>query len=223
MVRETFSRQAAVVAVTALVALSFGGARLSAQTRSTGAAAVAEAVLWGLPMAPAERMRELPVDVQVRVAEYRIREESFRTGLKRAPNESPEERSLFEKRVGIERVIFCLFPRRDIARVAASYASDTEVADEWEGLSEPPRREAAFIDSLLRDLPQPWLAPYLNLLAGHRKLCASQLEGPQSPAERDAIAADGRAHLTRARDGGHPIIRLVAGHLLMAGRCIERR
>lgn len=189
---------------------------------SSGAAAVAEAVVRGLPMAPAERMRELPIDVQIRVAEYRIREESFRTALKRAPNESAEERSLFEKRVGIERVIFCLFPRRDIARVAASYASDAEVADEWEGLSEPPRREAAFIDGLLRDLPQPWLAPYLNLLAGHRKLCASQLEGPQTPAERDAIATDGRRQLARARDAGHPIIRVVADHLLMTGRCVER-
>jgi hypothetical protein len=187
-----------------------------------GAAAVAGAILWGLPMAAADRTGDLPADVQQRLAEYRKRDQTFRTALKAAPNESPEERSLFEKRVRIERVIFCLFPRRDTARVAASYASDAEIAYEWEGLSEPPRREAAFVDALLRDLPQGWLAPYLNLIAGHRKLCASQLEGPETPIQRDAMAADARRQLTRARDGDHPLVRVAADHLLKTDRCVER-
>ena len=119
-------------------------------------------------------------------------------------------------------MLFCLFPRKDIARVAAGYASDADVSYEWEGASDPPRREAAFIDGLLRDLQQPWLAPYLDLIAGHRKLCASQLPGGESEANRAAIAGAGRRQIARARDGGHPLIRVAAEHLLAAGRCVER-
>ena len=62
--------------------------------------------------------------------------------------------------------------------------------------------------------PEPWLAPYLNLVAGPRKLCASQLEPTASQPRRDEIADDGRRQLTRARDGGHPLIRVAAEHLL---------
>jgi len=200
----------------------FAGVAAGAQPEEpAGAAAVVRAIVWGLPMAPADRTADLPTDVQQRLAEYRKRDQTFRTALKAAPNESLEERSLFEKRVRIERVIFCLFPRRDSARMAAAYASDAEIAYEWEGLSEPPRREAAFVDALLRDLPQPWLAPYLHLIAGHRKLCASRLEGPETPGQRDAMAADARRQLARARDGGHPLIRVAADYVLIAGRCLE--
>jgi hypothetical protein len=208
--------------VLAALAASFFYTVVAAQDL-TGAAAVADAVLWGLnPMAPAAQTRDLPADVQARLAEYRSREQMFLSALKPAPNASAVEQEMFEKRIGIERVIFCLFARRDSARIAASYASDAEVSSEWEGASGPPRLEAAFIDNLLRDLPQAWLAPYLNLIAGHRKLCASQLEGPETRAQRDAFAADARRQLARARDGGHPLIRLVADRLLTAGQCVDR-
>jgi hypothetical protein len=179
-------------------------------------------VLFGLPMAPGADTAGLPADARTRLAEYRTREQRFQTALKRPPNATAEERSLFDKRVRIERAIFCLFPRRDSARVAAAYASDAEIAAEWEGRSEAPRREAAFIDGLLRDLPRPWLAPYLDLIAGHRKLCASQLEGPEGRSQRDAVAAEARRQLTRARDGDHPLVRVAADHLLETGRCTAR-
>ena len=189
----------------------------------TGAAAVADAVLWGVnPMPPATQTRDLPADVQTKLAEYRSRQDVFRTALKPAPNATTEEREVFAKRVGVERVIFCLFPRRDSAKIAASYASDADLSYEWENEARPPRAEAAFIDNLLRDLPQPWLAPYLNLIAGHRKLCASQMEGPATAAQRDEEAAAARRQLTRARDGGQPLIRIVADHLLTTGRCVDR-
>jgi hypothetical protein len=172
-------------------------------------------------MAAADRTSDLRPNVQKGLTEYRQREQAFHTSLKPPPGATPLEGELFEKRVAIERVLFCLFPRRDIARVAASYASDAEVAGEWDGTSDPPRREAAFIDALLRDLPEPWLAPYLDLVAGHRKLCASQLQGPDSDSDRAAIAGAGRRQLARARDAGHPLIRIAAEHMLATGRCTE--
>ena len=141
-------------------------------------------------MPPAEQTGELPSDVQKRIDEYRQRERVFKSALAPPRGGSPEEQALYEKRVGIERVIFSLFSRKDAAKVAASLALDLDFD-----------REAAFIDELLRTLPVPWLAPYLNLIAGHRKLCAG-----------DAVEA--RAQLARARDGGHPLIRLAALHLL---------
>jgi hypothetical protein len=186
-----------------------------------GVDGVVDALIWGLAMPPADRARGLTVDLQTRLAEYRIREEGFRTALKPPRNASPEEQSLFERRVRIEREIYCLFPRGNSAKIAAAYASDAEVASEWDGSSEPPRREAAFIDGLLRDLPERWLAPYLYLAAGHRKLCASQLQGPETSPQREAMAADGRAQLERAKASDHPLIRFAAGHLLTTPRCSE--
>jgi hypothetical protein len=94
--------------------------------------------------------------------------------------------------VRVERVIVSLFDRQDAPKVAAGFALDVDLD-----------REAPFIDELLRNLPVPWLAPYLNLIAGHRKLCAGATE-------------DGRRQLVRARDGGHPLIRVAALHLLDA-------
>jgi len=141
-------------------------------------------------MAPAEQTGELPSDAQKRLDEYRQRERVFKSALAPPRGGSPEEQALYEKRVGIERVIFSLFPRKDSAKVAAGLALDLDFD-----------REAAFIDELLRTLPVPWLAPHLNLIAGHRKLCAGD-------------TAEGRRQLAGARDGGHPLIRVAAEYLL---------
>jgi hypothetical protein len=169
---------------------------------------VADALLWGAPMAPAAQTRGLPADIQNRLTEYRAREQAFRTALKPARNASTEEQELFAKRVKIERVIFCLFIRGDIARIAASYASDADISDAPDGDADGSRREAAFIDGLLRDLPEPWLAPYLNLIAGHRKQCASQSQ------RSDTANVGARRQLTLARDGGQPLVRVAAEYLL---------
>jgi hypothetical protein len=107
---------------------------------------------------------------------------------------------VFEQRVGIERVIFCLFARRESARVAAAYALDADI-----GFG-----QAAFMDGLLRDRSQPWLAPYLNLIAGDLKLCEGQV-------------GEGRRQLASARDGGHPLIRLVAETLLTHKQCVDEQ
>jgi len=187
----------------------------------SGAAAVAEAVLWGVPLPPAERTSDLPRGVQDRLTEFRQRALAFHSALKAPPGATPLESGLFEKRVAIERVLFCLFPRKDIARLAAAYASDAEIAPEWEGASDPPRREAAFIDSLLRDLEQVWLAPYLHLIAGHRKLCASQLDGPDSEAARTTMGNEARRQIAHARDHGEPLIKVTAEYLLRTDRCLE--
>jgi len=160
------------------------------------AAGVAEAVLLGHPMPPPDATAGLPSDVQKRLVEYRQRESAFKSGLTPPPGADEGERTLYEKRVAIERVIFCLFPRGGAARIASGYALDADLD-----------HESPFIDGLLRDLPVPWLAPYLNLVAGRAKLCDGQVDG-------------GRRQLERARDGGHPIIRVVARHLLDTGSCL---
>ena len=187
----------------------------------TGPAAVAQAIVWATPMPAPDRTQDLPAQTQEALTEYRRRERSFHSGLTPPPGATPIEREMFQKRVAIERVMFSLFPRRDIARVAAGYASDADVAYEWEGLAELPRREAAFIDRLLSDLQQAWLAPYLNLIAAHRKLCASQLDGPEPAADRSRMAAVAREQLGRARDGGHPVIRVAAEYLMTTGQCLQ--
>lgn len=185
----------------------------------SGAAAIADAVLWGKEMPASALTPDLPKNVQTQLTEYRERERTFRSGLTPPPDATAEERETYERRVGIERVVFCLFPRSDSARVAPQYALDADIEPDWQGLPEMPRREAKFIDGLLADLPKPWLAPYLNLVAGHRKLCASEMDGASADARSRALTADARRQLNKARDGGNRIIRIVADHLLTTGRC----
>src|SRR5687768_1046323 len=212
--------RAAVFAVGVVACASLAaGAQSEAPS---GAAAVARTVLWGAAMAPPDRTRDLPREVQPGLAEFRQREQMFRSALKPPPGATDVERALFDQRVAIERVLFCLYPRRDIARVAAAYASDADVSTEWEGLSETPRHEAAFIDELLRDLQQKWLAPYLHLIAGHRKLCASQMDGAGSEAARRTLGEEGRRQIAHAGQVGHALIRVAADHLLSTERCVER-
>jgi hypothetical protein len=191
-----------------------------ARASSAGDTGIAHAIVWSRPMPLAEPTQELPRKAQDALAEYRQRELAFRSTLTPPPGATPVELELFTKRIAVERVLFSLFPRREIARVAAGYASDADVALEWDGSAELPRREAAFLDALLDDLQQKWLAPYLNLIAGHRKLCASQLDGPDSADDRRIMDGAARRQLTRARDGGHSLIRVAAEQLLTTGQCL---
>ena len=165
-------------------------ALLVAQIAVAGAEAVTRTLVLGAPMAPPDQTAGMSPDAQKRLDEYRRRERSFKSGLTPPRGGSAEEHALYEKRVDIERVIYSLFTVKDSAKVAAGFALDADLD-----------REAPFIDTLLRNLPVPWLAPYLNLIAGHRKLCAGEVE-------------DARRQLARARDGGHPLIRVAALHLL---------
>jgi len=206
----------ALLGVLAAPALSSAGG-----PGSPGAAAVADAVLWGKAMPAPDVTADLPRNIQPQLAEYRDRERLFRSGLTPPPGATPEERDTYERRVGIERVVFCLFSRGDVAKVAPQYALDADIEPDWQGLPEMPRREAKFIDRLLADLPKPWLAPYLNLVAGHRKLCASEMDGAAADARSRELTEDARRQLTRARDGGNKLIRIVAEELLTSGRCGE--
>src|SRR4051812_49642646 len=107
-------------------------------------------------MPPADAASGLAADAQKQVSEYRAREAAFKSGLAAPPGADRDERALYDKRVAVERVIFCLFPRRGSAKTAAAFALDVDLD-----------HVAIFADAMLRDLPVPWLAPYLDLVAGH--------------------------------------------------------
>jgi hypothetical protein len=206
----------ALVSFAAIAGSTLGGA-----VELSGTAAIADAVLWGKEMPASALTPDLPRNVQSQLAEYLEREHAFHSALTPPPGATAEERQSYDRRVGIERVVFCLFPRGDSAKVAPQYALDADIEPDWQGMPEYPRREAKFIDRLLADLPKPWLAPYLNLVAGHRKLCASEMDGATADDRSRALTADARRQLARARDGGNRLIRIVAEHLLTTRRCGE--
>lgn len=208
-----------LIAGAILAALVLAGSPTAGAAELSGAAAIADAVLWGREMPASALTADLPKNVQAQLAEYRERERTFRSALTPPPGATDEERETYQLRVRIERVVFCLFPRGDSAKVAPQYALDADIEPDWQGLPEMPRREARFIDRLLADLPKPWLAPYLNLVAGHRKLCASEMDGAAADARSRQLTDDGRRQLVRARDGGHRLIRVVAEQLLASGHC----
>ena len=212
----TILRTVVVVAV-----LAAGTTADAEDVELSGVAAIADAVLWGKAMSASALTTDLPKNVQSQLTEYLERERAFRSALTPPPGATEEERETYDRRVGIERVVFCLFPRVDSARVAPQYALDADIEPDWQGMPENPRREAKFIDRLLADLPKPWLAPYLNLVAGHRKMCASEMDGASSDARSRAMTEDARRQLTKARDGGNRLIRIVAERLLATGRCSE--
>ena len=205
--------------VALLAFLAAGTIAAAEEPGLSGAAAIADAVLWGKAMPASALTLDLPKNVQSQLAEYLARERTFRSALTPPPRATAEEMATYDRRVGIERVVFCLFPRGDSARVAPQYALDADIEPDWQGMPEMPRREAKFIDRLLADLPKPWLAPYLNLVAGHRKLCASEMDGVAADARSRELTEDARRQLTRARDGGNRLIRIVAEQLLTTGRC----
>ncbi|HJZ77633.1 MAG TPA: hypothetical protein VKE51_38150 [Vicinamibacterales bacterium] len=171
---------------------------LSAAVAKVVAAAIAEALLLGSPMPAADATAGLPGDAQKQLAGYRAREATFRSGLAAPAGADREERALYDRRVAVERVIFSLFPRRDAAKTAAGFALDVDLD-----------RVAPFTDALLRDLPVPWLAPYLNLLAGHAKLCGDH-------------PGDAKYTLTLAQKSGVPLIRVAAEYLLTEGSCLGK-
>jgi hypothetical protein len=206
---------AAAASILAVWTATAGAGELS------GAAAIADAVLWGKEMPASALTADLPRNVQSQLNDYLQRERTFRSGITPPPGATDEERETYGRRVGIERVVFCLFPRGDSAKVAPQYALDVDIEPDWQGMPEMPRREAKFLDQLLADLPKPWLAPYLNLVAGHRKLCASEMDGAKADDRSRAMTSDARRQLARARDGGNGLIRFVAERLLTTGRCGE--
>jgi hypothetical protein len=207
--RNRFSAAAIVMAASVITWTTLR----AAASEPVGMEAVAGAVLFGRPMPAAETTASLPPAIQARLGDYRRREAAFRSGLTPPRGATPEEQRSFEQRVAIERVVYCLFDRRDSARIAALYALDVDLSAAWDGTHEHPRQEANFINQLLTDLPQPWLAPYLNLIAGHRRVCASHMDGGDP---QDAERAKGQ--LGVAAKGGHPLIRAVAEHVITTAR-----
>ena len=170
----------------------------SAVVAKVVAAAIAEALVLGAPMPAADASAGLPADAQKQLVEYRSREASFKSALTPPPGADREERALYEKRGAVERVMVSRFPRRDAAKIASGVALDIDL-----------EHVASFSDTLLRDLPVPWLAPYLNLLAGHAKLCGD------SP-------ADAKHTLTIAEKSGVPLIRVAAEYLLAESTCLDK-
>jgi hypothetical protein len=172
---------------------------LSAAAAKVVAAAIAEALLVGGPMPPADETASLQRDVQKRLVEYRRCETAFTSRLVPPRGPTDEESASYQKRVAVERVVFCLFPGRDAARVASSYALDLDFD-----------KPGDFVDELLRDLPVKWLAPYLSLVGGHAKACQGNVDAA-------------RRQLTVARQGGNAIVRVAAENLIAEPRCLQPR
>jgi hypothetical protein len=190
----------------------------------TGPAAIMEALVFGFDMAPPSRTAGLPADVQRSLARYRARVRMFRPTIERPPDLHGPEGSLYYKRIGVERAIFALFDRPEIVKLADEYARQADLFYEWEGFADSPISEAASADSFLVRHPGSPIAPYVQLFAGHRKLCAvSGLEGldPRSD-QGHQIAREADRQLAQARDAGHPLIRSVAQYLLTTRKCFER-
>ncbi len=163
------------------------------------------------------------VDAEARRAleGYLRRAQRFRATLPLTAGRDGPERAMQLKRRQLERTLVALFDEPDIGRRAADYAARARLFYEWEGYADAPLDEAVFAEAFLGTQPDTPLAPYLRLFAGHRRLCAlGAVEGldPTSAAGR-RVADDARDRLRRARESGHPLIRLAADRLLEHPTC----
>jgi hypothetical protein len=199
-------------------------ATLSQFTGPTGAAAVMESLLFGFEIAPAALTAGLPADAARSLATYRQRERLFTPTIAPPENLDGPEGSLYAKRVGIERALFCLLDRPDSLQVAEDYATQIKLFYEWEGFANAPLTEADSADDYLAQHPTSAAVPYVQLFAGHRKLCAvSGMEDLDPASDRgQRIARDAIRQLTAARNAGHPLLRMVADYLLTSRKCFER-
>jgi hypothetical protein len=190
----------------------------------TGAAAIVESLLFGFEMAPPSRTTGLPAAVQRSLAKYRERERVFKPTLKPPGNSDGAEGSGYFKRVGLQRALFCLIDRRDSIQLSEQLATEIRLLYEWEGFADSPLEEAASADAFLAQHRNSPAAPYVQLFAGHRKLCAvSGLSGLDPKSDRALrIARDADMQLKLARAAGDPLIRLVADYLLTSRKCFER-
>jgi hypothetical protein len=197
---------------------------LAQSAEPIGAPAVMESLLFGFEMAPPSRTSGLPGDALAAVAKYRDRERLFRPTLPPPQNLDGQEGPVYRKYVGLERALFCLFDRSDSLQLADEYLKRARLLDEWEGFADSALSEAIAADAFLADHPGSPLAPYAQLFSGHRKLCAvSGLDGLDPASDRArGIAREAESQLVLARDAGHPLIRIVAAHLLSSGKCFER-
>jgi hypothetical protein len=197
---------------------------LAQSAEPIGAPAVMESLLFGFEMAPPSRTSGLPGDAQAAVAKYRDREHLFRPTLRPPQSLDRPEGSVYRKYVGLERALFCLFDRSDSLQLADEYLKRARLFYEWEGFADSPLAEAVAADAFLADHPVSPLAPYAQLFSGHRKLCAvSGLDGLDPASDRArGIAREADTQLALARDAGHPLIRIVAAHLLSSRKCFER-
>lgn len=193
-------------------------------SESRDAAAVAEALLFGLDMATETRTSGLPPDVQQRLVRYRQREASFASTIAPPADLDGPLGSLYFKRVRMARAIFSVVDRPDGLAAAESVVTHIQFLYEWEGFAEGPLREAVSAEAFLAEHRASPAAPYLHLFAGHRRLCAlGHLEGldPQSPEGRQ-VAAAADWQLARARDAGDPLLRVAAEYLMRTRTCYER-
>ena len=209
----------ATIALIVTAAFSF----VQATPEPTGAAAIKEALLYGMAMAAPSRTAGLPPDVDRSLAAYRDCERAFEPTIARPPDVKRLPRdSVYAKRVGVERAVYCAFDRP--AAAARAYATDVHLLYEWEGYADSPLSEAASADAFLKRHPDSPIAPYVHLFAGHRKLCAvGGLEGlDRASARARDISRDADRQLGIARDQGPPLVRIVAEHLLSTRRCFDR-
>jgi hypothetical protein len=199
-------------------------ATLSQLTQPTGAAAVMESLLFGFDMAPAALTAGLPADAARSLATYRQRERAFKPTIARPAKLDGPEGNLYFKRVGIERALFCLLDRPDSLEAAEDFATGIKLFYEWEGFANGPLTEADSADDYVAQHPASAAVPYVQLFAGHRKLCAASGMEDLDPASDRAqgIARDADRQLAAARDAGHPLVRIVADYLLTSRKCFER-
>jgi hypothetical protein len=151
--------------------------------------------------------------VRARLSRFLVRRAAFTSIYKSAPTDI-QSVARDAKRRAIERAIVSLIETDGIAQRAADFVTEAPIADEWEGMPEPPLAESAFAEQLLQKDPSTPLGPFLYLFIAQRQRAASEAaELNRNAAVAQAASAKAREFLQKARGASDPIFGLVADDL----------
>jgi hypothetical protein len=197
-------------------------ARGTADGRDSGMADLTRALLRGFDVPDESDAPTLPSDMRGALTQFRRKTVGLPLAVPLPGRAGSPEHSLAKHRNALARVLVGLFDGPGLPAAAVNYARSARLSYEWEGFADGPLDEAAHAERALLDERATAFRGYLQLFAGHRKLCAvSGLEGldPSGP-RAYGVAEEAMEHLREAADHEHLLIREVARYVLRTRRCL---
>jgi hypothetical protein len=121
----------------------------------------------------------------------------------------PESAVYARRRNLVEQMVTIL--GENVRSEAKAFASAVPLLAEWEGMSEGPVAEAAFVDQWLRKRPETSIAPFLHLFKAHR--LRAGYEAARAGHEKSLwpiLARQYKKSIDKARSIANPLISCIA-------------
>lgn len=168
--------------------------------------------LPGVGTLSADDLKALPPAVRDRLTRFLERRSKFTSRLQGTAS-SMTDVAVQAKKRRLEGAIVSVVESPGIEKLAADYAEQASVANEWGRDAGPPTAEAAFAEDFLKKDPSTPLAPFLYLFIADRHRAAFEtldVNVAKDKALMTAASKKYRTFMVRARSAADPIFTLLA-------------